>query len=171
MKYVLWLAFLIPFYVSAESYPSCEIKETGKLALFSDQPSETIEVLIKGAPCHKANLQLMIKSSDNKTLYSYQAPFTRHTDVPWNVSDLDLIAATVASDMISEDKVQSCDSLILPEKYVENPKYLISELEYSEFKKKKCKFLTHQVHSETWKEVVFVNADESAVSAAQYEFQ
>ncbi len=72
--------------------PPCSYSIERPMAFRSTTSAEKLKISIGPGACHSAELAITILTSDNKVLYSYKAPFKRHTAVAWDDADLPKVA-------------------------------------------------------------------------------
>ncbi|MDZ4325955.1 MAG: hypothetical protein U1A73_13220 [Pseudomonas sp.] len=145
---------------AATSLPACHETATAPLSFRSEQSRDTIEVTIRGAPCHAAMLSVRITSDAGKVLYSYDAPFKMHVAIHWEDPELPKRAAEFASRIAAQDEKETTSDL--PPWQLENDYYeehfnliKVSKEQYEQLRSQERPIFTHPTHYEQWQSVIY----------------
>lgn len=169
MKYIV-IIFFLPMLTQADEYPSCDVHE--ETTLNSNTPIDVIEVNIQGTPCYEAMLSIKVKNSEEVILYLYSSNFKKHTSVPWDAPDLDEVASLFAKSVLNKKHIKSCFELSPAEQGIEWA-FNYQELKvpneiYTNYKNTDCKFYTHPIHYEAWRNVVFPSNSNTGIIVSEY---
>ena len=99
------IATVMALHPAVASDTSCEYSVTKGVHFSSRTAVERLTVAIEGGECYKATLTLLVTDAKGGVLYSYTAPFKRHTALQWDDPGLPIEARRVADDMLQHAMV------------------------------------------------------------------
>ncbi|MDH5629578.1 MAG: hypothetical protein OEY96_05420 [Gammaproteobacteria bacterium] len=160
-KYIA-LLIVLPFASTsyANELPSCDIEIEKPIFISNKHAEDTLSVHIKGEPCHKADLEILIKDVNDKEIYQYRAPFKPHIAVQWDDKDLNKFAKQFAQEAFKEYRFGHTNKLPewMPkeEYYEENYQELeVSKEYYLSILSKSWQTFSHMTHYEGWQIIAF----------------
>lgn len=92
------------------TYPTCHMHKSRDVSFRNATSKDVLDVSIGTGPCYAATLTIIVRSVTGEVLYSYVAPFKRHTATHWEDRELDREAAQFVDDVIAGG-IQSSASL------------------------------------------------------------
>jgi hypothetical protein len=144
---------------AAKAYPSCHMHKSRDVSFRNGTSKDVLEVSIGTGPCYAATLTVVLRSHVGEVLYSYVAPFKRHTAIHWEDPDLGKEAARFVEELVANG-VGSSASLppyLDPSAYYEENygEVRVPRQTYETLRGKPRPMFEHATHYEGWRYVVF----------------
>lgn len=151
----------------AAAYPTCHLHKSRDVSFRDATSKDVLEVSIGTGPCYAASLTIVIRSHLGEVLYSYLAPFKRHTATNWEDPLLHKEAVGFVYELIANGVGSSRDlpPYLEPNAYAEenSGEIKISRRDYEELRAKPRPMFEHANHYEGWQYVVYDKAKEEAI--------
>lgn len=152
---------------AAKAYPGCHIHKSRDVGFRNTTSEDVLEVSIGTGPCYAATLTIVIRSKLGQVLYSYVAPFKRHTATNWKDPSLDKDATMFVEELIATG-VSSSKRLppyLEPRDYHDenSGEIKIPRQAYEALRTNPRPMFVHANHYEGWQYVVFDEAKQEAV--------
>jgi hypothetical protein len=152
---------------AAAAYPTCHLHKSRDVSFRDATSKDVLEVSIGTGPCYAATMTIVIRSNAGEVLYSYVAPFKRHTATHWEDAELDKEAVRFVDELIRNGVGSSRElpPYLEPNAYAEenSGEIKISRKAYEQLRAKPRPMFEHANHYEGWQYVVYDKAKEEAV--------
>lgn len=140
-----------------QSPPSCHLHRTRDVSFRTNDSKDVLEISIGDGPCNRATLAIVVRTEEGEVLYSYIAPFLRHTAS--SDENLSKIAETFVDRTIT-NAMQSTTNLppfLESEAYYEkhNGVIIVARTEYEKLRRKARPMLYHLNYYEGWQYIVY----------------
>ena len=139
-----------------KTYPACHIENQARIAFQEVGAADTVRVTIDGVPCYKANLVIQIIGATGTALYTYSAPFKRHTAVDWEDPSLPQVASELARSIVQPESKRTSKDLPpwQPAKqyYDQTSESIrVPQARYESLRREDRPLFSHPTHYEAWK--------------------
>ena len=143
-----------------KAFLACEISKTSGVRFSTERYSDILSVSISGQSCAQSRLTITISSSDGEALYTYQAPFKRHTPTHADDPGLPQVAERLVNSLMDDDSFGRTSELPnwLPalEYYEAHYQELqLSEAEYEALRTQIWPTYEHLTYYEGWRIIAF----------------
>jgi hypothetical protein len=156
---VIVCAITAPGFAADKSPPSCQLHKSRAVSFRSATSPDILDISIGPGACYDATLKLVVLTNAGVELYSYIAPFKRHTATDWEDPNLDRDAQQFVDSQLSGAMSLSSDlpPFAEPDAYYEANYQTIKvpRAMYEKLRDEPRPMLCHATYYEGWQCVVF----------------
>lgn len=159
----------VPSTLLASTPPACDVTEKAPVSFRSPTSHETVTVTIRGAPCYKALLSIIITHASGRPLYAYEAEFKQHVAMHGEDPELPERAAAFARRIADDWRANLETTDHLPPWQPEAEFYeahfnviKVPKERYEQLRQQRRPVLTHPTHYEQWQSVIYEPSTDQA---------